>query len=411
MSSLWVAHHSGLHTRVVVKFISAELMRKPDAVARFTREASASAQIKSPHVVQVFDHGVTPAGQPFIVMELLEGRDLSQVLDAQGRLPPREAAEIITQLARALTRAHGAGVIHRDIKPANVFLCSAGDGEAYVKLLDFGVAKHEARLDKATIAGEIIGTPYYMSPEQLLGETVDANADLWALAVVAYECLTGALPFAGETVGALAVAQQKPAMPPSQRVPELPPAVDHWFVRACSLDKGERFGSARDLAQALHDAVAQSPAVGPVISFRPPMPSVPDSGRRLSGEMAVTHLSASRADAQGLPNNRGWGLVGGAALGGLVVAVAVVAVTLRARAPSAGASPSEAPLGRPVPAATVLAPVATSEVVAAPPPDLSGVTKTSPTGPLAPVTPATGTSRAKVPTSGKPRKGRYDDIQ
>ncbi len=137
MGSVWIADHLALRTQVVVKFIAVELASNPEALDRFSREAAAAAQVKSPHVVQMLDHGVTPDGVAFIVMELMEGEDLGTYLRARGRLSIAETAEIIGQVCKALGRAHERRIVHRDIKPDNIFLCAMGQGETFVKLLDF----------------------------------------------------------------------------------------------------------------------------------------------------------------------------------------------------------------------------------------------------------------------------------
>jgi serine/threonine protein kinase len=258
MGAVWLADHLGLNTQVVVKFVSDKLVWSSEAVARFAREASAASQVKSPHVVQMLDHGVMETGIPYIVMELLEGHDLADHLTPAG-LPPREVVPIITQLARALTRAHERGIVHRDIKPSNVFLCEMGGGELFVKLLDFGVAKHEAatKPGEETRTGALIGSPFYMSPEQLVGDkSVDFRSDLWSLGVLAFEALTGARPFRGDTIGALTMQVHTEPLPrPSQKNPALPPAIDGWFLKACARDPAARFGGAKELAAALARAL------------------------------------------------------------------------------------------------------------------------------------------------------------
>jgi serine/threonine-protein kinase len=213
MGLVWVADHLTLRTEVVVKFMSEAIASDPVATARFWHEAAAAAAVKSPHVVQMLDHGFTPNGTAFIVMELLDGEDMSHCLARDPVMPLGELSLIVTQACKALTRCHASGVIHRDIKPDNIFLCSTDDPEPFVKLLDFGVAKLQGGAAgdqgqlRMTQTGVVVGTPYYMSPEQAVGSPpVDHTTDLWSLAVVAYEAMTGRRPFDGLTIGALTVA-------------------------------------------------------------------------------------------------------------------------------------------------------------------------------------------------------------
>jgi eukaryotic-like serine/threonine-protein kinase len=262
MGHVWVADHLGLNTQVVVKFISDALSADPNALARFSREAAAAALVRSPHVVHMIDHGVLPGNLPYIAMELLDGEDLSQRLVAEHVLPPRQMATILSQVAKALMRAHECGVVHRDIKPDNIFL-SDGGGEAFVKVLDFGIAKVGDPNLSHTRTGSVVGTPYYMSPEQTTGSrAVDHRTDVWSLGVVAFEALTGKRPFEGGTVGGLAVKICHGPMPvPSEVAPSLPPALDGWFLRACARDVDERFATAQELAVAFGTAVGGSEAV------------------------------------------------------------------------------------------------------------------------------------------------------
>jgi serine/threonine-protein kinase len=239
MGSVWVARHEGLDRDVAVKFVSDELRRSGDdaVLARFSREAKLAAKIDSPHVVRVFDHGETDDGVPFIVMELLRGESLAERLARDARLSPRALADVVRQVARGLEDAHALGVVHRDIKPQNIFFASAADGTETVKIVDFGIAKSDAVTDaasSATSSGVIVGTPQYMSPEQLMrAGSPDRSADVWALAVVAYESLVGRPPFVGETLAATLVAITKSELePPSSAVPGRPGGVDAFFGRA-----------------------------------------------------------------------------------------------------------------------------------------------------------------------------------
>ena len=279
MGSVWLADHLALKTQVVVKFIATELADNPEALGRFAREAAAASQVRSPHVVQMLDHGVMEDGPPYIVMEWLEGHDLDQHISAHGAMDPAAVAEVVSQVARALSRAHERGIVHRDIKPSNIFLCDAGDGRLFVKLLDFGIAKGlegNNLLDSQTRTGSMIGSPHYMSPEQVVGaKTIDHRTDLWSLGVVAFEALTGNKPFEAETVGGLALKIHNEPLPrPSTTARHLPKSVDAWFERACAREAANRFANAKEMADALGlavrgDAPATSLAPAPIALPRP----------------------------------------------------------------------------------------------------------------------------------------------
>jgi len=290
MGSVWLADHLTLGTQVAIKFMSIANLEDQTLLQRFQTEAKAAAQIKHPHVAQVFDHGVTAEGVPYIVMEYLEGEDLKHAVRRTGPLPVAEVARIVTQSAKALGRAHSLGIVHRDIKPDNIFLCNI-DGEIFIKLLDFGVAKIDqgSTMNGATTTGSMMGTPLYMSPEQLLSaRTVNNRSDLWSLAVVAYFALTGRVPFGGETIGSLSVSVHLGVFPaPSTLRADLPPAVDAWFLRALKRDPNERFESAKELADAFEIAT----------STRAPMASISLNAHPL----AITAAPTSSAQPLSAP--------------------------------------------------------------------------------------------------------------
>jgi eukaryotic-like serine/threonine-protein kinase len=279
MGAVWIARHLGLETNVVVKFIANTIADHPVAIARFKREAAAAASVRSPHVVQMLDYGLTEHGTPYIVMELLEGKDLSDYLRSRGRLPPREVVAIIRQVCKALQRAHDLGIIHRDIKPENIFLLDGDDDEPFVKLLDFGIAK-DAEDVSVTTTGAAVGTPHYMSPEQCVGaKHIDHRTDLWSLGVLTFYLLTGRRPFSGETTGALTLAIFNGEIPkPTSIYPSLPKRIDAWFLRVCSRDPDGRPNSAKQLARELAEALdAASDGSGddkPIIEPPPPPAAV-----------------------------------------------------------------------------------------------------------------------------------------
>ncbi len=258
MGSVWLAHHMGLDIPCAVKFIEGEYAALPEAQARFVREAKAAAQLRSPHVVQILDHGVWQ-GTPYMAMELLEGEDLGKRLTRIGRMSPQDVCVIITQVSRALTKAHAAGVVHRDLQPDNIYLVHDDDREI-AKVLDFGIAKAQGGIDGSnTKTGAMLGTPYYMSPEQAQGiKAVDGRSDLWSLAVITYQCLTGRLPFESEALGDLLfkIFTYEPALP-SQVAPDLPPAFDDWWRKAGAKQPDARFQTAKEFSDRLHDALGE----------------------------------------------------------------------------------------------------------------------------------------------------------
>ena len=283
MGSVWLARHQGLDLDVAVKFVATELLEggDPVIVARFRREAQLAAKLDSPFIVRTLDHGVTEAKVPYIVMELLRGESLADRLQREHTLSPAASTKVVREIASALVVAHGEGVVHRDIKPHNVFLARAQDGTTSAKILDFGIAKaaDSGVQSVATQSGVLLGTPQYMSPEQLMrAGPVDKGVDLWALAVTAYEMLLGRLPFRGETLAATLVAiTRADLVAPSSIDRSLPPALDAWFSRALAIDPDRRFDSADELATAYGaalegittSAMQRPPRIELVASSRP----------------------------------------------------------------------------------------------------------------------------------------------
>jgi serine/threonine-protein kinase len=269
MGSVWLAEHLSLKSEVAVKLIDSELGKLPQIRARFLREAQLAARIKSAHVVQVHDHGVTADDQPYIAMEYLVGLSLRERLDQRRRLPPAETARIVSHVCRALSRAHEAGLVHRDLKPENIFIARESDDEL-VKVLDFGVAKAADALADSGIdptrTGALLGTPYYMSPEQAQGlKTVDYRTDLWAMGVVVFECLTGQRPFTAQALGPLIGKVLTGPIPvPSTTAPDakISPDIDAWMTRAMARDPAARFASAKELAESFMIAAGASDSFG-----------------------------------------------------------------------------------------------------------------------------------------------------
>jgi serine/threonine-protein kinase len=303
MGSVWYAEHLALRSPVAIKLIDPAIGTNQETLSRFLREARAAAALRSPHVVQILDFGVDN-GVPFIAMEVLEGESLADRLARLRTLPPADVAWIMTHVARAIGRAEEAKIVHRDLKPGNIFIVKNGD-EELAKVLDFGIAKRADGLgssaSNSTRPGIIVGTPYYMSPEQAQGaSTVDHRTDIWAMGVIAFECLLGRRPFEGETVAGLLVAICGQPLPvPSQQGP-VPQGFDDWFLRACARNVEERFSEARQCAAELSQICAR-----PARATAPPMGAPRRKAILIAGSLAVlgaagwgVHSLTSRASLE-----------------------------------------------------------------------------------------------------------------
>jgi hypothetical protein len=337
MGSVWQATHLGLDVPCAVKFIEGEGAASPEIHARFEREAKAAAQLRSPHVVQILDHGVCE-GTPYIAMELLDGEDLGKRLTRLGRLPPHELITIVTQVCRALTKAHGQGIVHRDLKPDNIFLVRDDDREI-AKVLDFGIAKAGGAggVGANTRTGAMLGTPYYMSPEQAQGtRAVDFRSDLWSLGVIVFEALAGARPFESEALGDLLMKIIVGPIPmPSQVARDMPSGLDAWWARASQRDPALRYQSAKELCDSLAMAFGRSANDGgergsrfgttPMGAMAPPILATTPQPIH-----ATTQQAPQIGASTGAPIAQTYGAAAGPPRGrtGLFVAIAAAAVVV-----------------------------------------------------------------------------------
>lgn len=266
MGTVYEVEHELTRHRRALKLLHAELSSNHQAVARFLREASAAGRIGNPHIVETFDAGTLETGEPYLVMEMLDGRSLADLLEETGRLSERDAVNVVAQACDGLQAAHDAGIIHRDIKPDNLFMERSGR----LKILDFGISKFdEALTGEKQLTGDLtLGTPYYMAPEQTSKTaSVDQRADVYALGVVLYECVTGRKPFEAETYPQLVVRIHLGDYEPASSVCGISALIDGIIAKAMARKPELRFQAPAELAAALRDAVlATERAPSPVAS-------------------------------------------------------------------------------------------------------------------------------------------------
>lgn len=380
MGEVWRAEHALLKSALAIKVLHPQHLTGNEGdvrglMERFFREARATAALRSPHVVQILDFGQDGA-VPFIAMELLEGETLEQRIEKTRTLSPRETSAVITQVARAMEKAHEASIVHRDLKPANVFLVRSFEGEL-VKVLDFGIAKVASGPtgSRATQIGATVGTPAYMSPEQVqASRALDHRADLWSLAVIAFECLTGQLPFEGDSFGALvlAICVHPPPRPSAKGA--VPPGFDAWFTKAVSRNPDERFQSAKDLADSLRAVLCPDErgsqgslsAVDPDLRFMAWAPTL------LSPPSGSDSLAISTSGAMPVPGGGGAGPAWAAPAGGAAIQVAPAHVAPAQIAP-AQVAPAQVASAHVAPAQG-----AAPRALAAPGPGVAPALETSP---------------------------------
>ena len=272
---VYLAAHTRLPGRFAVKLLHRSLVRDNDALERFRQEAEITSSLRHPHIVQVFDFNVTDSGVPFLVMELLEGKLLSERVQKVGAIDPIAAANIIEQIAGALHAAHTRGIVHRDLKPENVMLLAGAGVDDFVKVMDFGISQASWR-PRLTEGERVAGTPQYMAPEQAQGlrEQIDHRSDQFSLAAIAYTLLTGHEPFRGENPIAVLyeVVHHDPTLP-SQSIPALGPEIDAVIMRGLAKESADRYPDVLAFASALRGAVqggTPAPFVDP-LSEPPPV--------------------------------------------------------------------------------------------------------------------------------------------
>jgi serine/threonine-protein kinase len=367
MGYVVAAEHVDLRTRVALKFLSDEYAKHDVIVERFLREARSCARLRSEHVCKVADVGRLDSGVPFIVMELLEGADLSKVLRQHGPLDVATAAGYVIQACDALREAHAAGIIHRDLKPANLFLVQRADGKPLVKVLDFGVAKaNDDRDHSITKTETVMGSPHYMAPEQLRSARfADARSDVWSLGVVLAELTSGEKPFDGESTIDLAL---KIVNHPPRLAASLPPAYATIVGKCLQKDPIERFQSVGELVAALEPIARNMVAtLQPPVSAFSPIPATPWPAVAPLAE-STTLGSASTAHSVAPARTRRVGFLLGAVVVAAALGVGIARLVKTDREPPGALVKMSAPVPAPpapAPAPPVPVPVAAAPEVAA----------------------------------------------
>ncbi|WP_437747747.1 serine/threonine-protein kinase [Sorangium sp. So ce1504] len=420
MGVVLAARNEDLDQKVAIKILRQDALANQEAVTRFLREARTAARLSGEHVARVFDVGTTETGVPFMVMEFLTGLDLQQVIDTHGPLSIQDAVDYVLQALEAVAEAHAAGVVHRDIKPSNLFLAEHADGTRHIKVLDFGISKGQG-LDSPAEPGltstkQVMGSPGYMSPEQMMApRTVDGRADVWSFGVLLYTLVTGEPPFQGETVAAvMANILHQPVPRLRDKRSDAPATLERIVSRCLERDVSERYANVGKLAQALEplgssfaklstsriqSAIgAASPAGQTLLNSR-----AAEDSDRLSGA-SWSHTSNRRRSRRRLLVAAGVAALLTSAAGAGVWLVASVRVASQAPSAAVSQQPERAAvdaLGPESPAAARGAPAATASATteasspAAPP---------VPAPSAAPTGSAAADARPKATASGAPLK-------
>ncbi len=264
MGTVYLAEHVKMGRKAALKVMNPGMHSDSDAIARFNREAANASRLNHPNVCGIYDFGETPEGLIYLAMEFIEGSSLTAIIEKNGSLPAPRAASIIHQAADALAVAHDAGIVHRDLKPDNIMIAKGRDGSDLVKVVDFGIAKaSNSDAQKVTKTGLVVGTPEYMSPEQLAGDTLDGRSDIYSLGLVAFNCLTGKLPFPSNSAQE-AMIMRLTDLP--KRLDEMrpdiswPDALQRVMDKALARDSAERYQSAAEFGRDIAKAVERMPA-------------------------------------------------------------------------------------------------------------------------------------------------------
>ena len=355
MGAVYLAEHVKMGRKSAIKVMNPGMNQDPDAIARFNREASNASRMNHPNICAIYDFGETSEGLIYLAMEFIEGQSLTSLIEQNGALPPARAASILHQTADALGVAHDYGIVHRDLKPDNIMIAKGRDNSDVVKVVDFGIAKaHTSDAQKVTKTGLVVGTPEYMSPEQLAGDKLDGRSDIYSLALVGFNMLTGTLPFVSNSAQEAMIMRltDKPKTLAEMR-PDIawPDDVQAVFDKALARDVNERYQKAPDFGRDLSMAIERMPAtaaaeagtvvMGAQASAKtvPIAAAVPKTRVATPDDAPARVSTAARAPAAPAKSNPGM-MIG---IGGVVVVVVGVAIAFMSGAfGSKGAAPGGA---------------------------------------------------------------------
>ena len=406
MGRVYRAQHVRLPQQAAIKVLNPSLVNDPESIARFNREAAAASSISNEHVARVYDFGETGDGLVYLAMEFVPGKTLRALLAERGALPAPEAAELVRQAALGLDAAHRRGIVHRDLKPDNILVMEEADGRQVIKVVDFGIAKALDGGAQVTRAGLVIGTPEYMSPEQVLGGDVGPRSDIYSLGLVAVALLTGALPFVASTPEeAMTMRLMKRPSTLAELRPEVAwtPAVQAVFDRALAVEAKDRFATAGEFSRALDEAVypaGQAPRVTLQSGSVPALTDTRGEGRAdvasagapvvvATAPMTAAPMAAAPSTSRPVTRSRMPLIVGGVAI--VLVALGTGVYALRGR-------------GAKAPAADTVAatPVTTTPVTTTPTTPDTSRTVATPTPPRPDSQVVRAPDPAPPPTTSKP---------
>ncbi len=391
MGVVFAGQHQALQQPVAIKFLRPEHSKSGDSLKRFLREARAAARIRNVHATRIFDIDSTPSGVPYIVMERLEGENVDRVLEVRGAFSVQLAVDCVLQACEALAEAHAAGLVHRDLKPSNLFLVTEPQGGLSLKVLDFGISKLLTGDDLGTESNltgpnTLLGSPQYMSPEQVRAHPVDARTDIWALGVILFELLVVAPPFQADSIPHLyALILSAAPTRLRQRLPKAPQALEDVILRCLQKDPAHRPQDVGELAVLLEPFASPSAAAAVArirstldksLTTAPSSASDPVLSSRPAGRAGVDPAFEPTVAAGG-SRGRSWGL---AALGVAALAVALAVLLPRLAGSTSGSvAPVAAP---PSPVAESVPPVAAPSPSAAPSATGAGAPAPAPAGAL-----------------------------